>query len=70
MGIDRNPLWDQRRYTEAIVWTSARIVQEVVNKVLWSPWATPDKTFADRIFRAYKRWISDQEVAIEEEDMK
>lgn len=62
MAIDGNPLWNQRRYTEAIIWTNARIVQELVNKFVWM---SPDKTFADRIYRAYRRWVRDQNQAAE-----
>lgn len=50
------PIRDQYKFTAAVVWTLARIAQEIINRVTW-PWKGEDKYFADKVLKEYKDMI-------------
>lgn len=61
----KQPIRDQRIFIEAVVWTMARIAQELISSFWFLP-ASRDKNFADKVTQEYRLRLRD-EWDIEEE---
>ena len=61
---NKTPIIDQMRFTKAVVWTLARIAQELIDRMsssVWGPWGKKDPYLANRILREYKDMMVDEE---------